>query len=138
MEPQFAAVAIFLPVLMLSLFTFLSVASWADAHRREREAFYRGETIKKVADSSGPGATAAIEILREEERAEDRRRREGQKLGGFITLAVGAGLMIFLRAIDSREAAYLAGLIPIFVGVALLGYVFLSAERGSGHPVTHP
>jgi hypothetical protein len=129
MRPEFAALAIFLPVTMLAVFAFTSVATWADARRREREAFYRSETIKKVAESTGGGASAALEIMREQERSERRRHREGLKLGGLITAAVGIGLMIFLRAVERVEPVYLAGLIPLLVGGALLGYVFLSAGR---------
>jgi hypothetical protein len=36
-----------------------------------------------------------IEFLREEEKNATRRRQEGQKLGGLITVAVGIGMMVF-------------------------------------------
>ncbi len=125
-------VGIFLPVLMLSVFAFVSVASWADARRRERQAFYRSETIKKIAESSGPGAAAALEAFRDLERLEFRRRAEGQKLGGLVSASVGIGLMIFLRAVDQREPAYLVGIIPILVGLALLCYAYLMVGRDAG------
>ena len=124
-----AAVAIFLPVLMVSVFAFTSIATWSDARRREREAFYRSETLKKIADSTGPGGTAALELLREQDRNAQRRRREDQRLGGLATTAAGVGLLIFLRAIVPHEPVYLVGLIPLLVGVALLAHTFLFAPK---------
>jgi hypothetical protein len=53
------------------------------------------------------------------------------KLGGLITVAVGAGLCIFLHASLPASASgspWLVGLIPGFVGVALLVYVYFLAD----------
>jgi hypothetical protein len=121
--------AIFLPVLMVSVFTFVSISVWSESRRKEREAFYRSEVLKKVAESSGTGGTAALELMREQERVDGLHRREGQKLGGLIVAAIGIALMIFLRAIVRNEPVFLVGLIPMFVGVALLVYGFLVGER---------
>jgi cadmium resistance protein CadD (predicted permease) len=70
-----------------------------------------------------------MEILREESRLERIKRREGMKLGGLICVAVGAALVIFLRVQTASDpsAPYLVGLIPVFVGVALLVYVYFMA-----------
>jgi hypothetical protein len=120
---------VFLPILMVAVFSFVSVAVWSDARRKEREAFYRSETLKKIAESSGDGATAAAGIMREQERVESRRLREGLKLGGVVTLAAGAGLMIFLRGTNYGEQLYLVGLIPLLVGIALLVYSLILAPK---------
>jgi hypothetical protein len=63
-----------------------------------------------------------VELLREEERIKARKTREGMKIGGLTNLAVGIALVIFLRALISNEPVYLCGLIPGFIGVALLTY----------------
>jgi len=109
----------------LALFGFLAVSVWADARRQEREAFYRGETLKRIAELQGAGAEAAAQLVREQERALARRAIEGQKLGGSITFGVGAALMVFLRAVQPDKPAYMVGLIPLLVGAALLLYVFV-------------
>ena len=104
-------------------------------YRREREAYYKSETLKKIAEMQGAGAGSLLEYLREEERNDARRRREGVKLGGFITVSVGVALVVVLRAMDTERPVYLVGLIPAFVGVVLLAYAYVMAPNdSSGRP----
>lgn len=113
----------------IALFSFLGVASWSDARRKEREAYYTSETLKKIAESSGEGASSAMELLREQQKNAAKRRLEGMKLGGLVTAAVGIGVMVLLRGLEHEEPAYLAGLIPLLIGLALLVYAFLLAPK---------
>jgi hypothetical protein len=127
-----AVVAVAIPVVgSIALFSFLSVAAWSDARRKEREEYYRSETLKKIAESSGEGAKAAIELLREQNRSLTKRRLEGMKLGGLITAVVGIGVMALLRGIVERSdgPVYLSGLIPLLIGLALLTYAFFLAPK---------
>jgi hypothetical protein len=122
-------VFVFLSFGAVALFSFIAVATWSGERRREREAYYRSETLKRIAEAQATGGGSALEFLREEEKMSLRRRREGQRLGGLITIAVGAAMMIFLHAMPEADAhgAYLVGLIPLFIGLALLCYsLFLS------------
>jgi hypothetical protein len=114
----------------IALFSFLAVATWSAERRREREAYYRSEILKKLIETQGPGATSAVEVLREEERSQLRRRREGERLGGLITISVGIGLIAFLQTIGGDVQVHLVGLIPLLVGVALLLYSYLLAPKG--------
>ncbi len=123
-------VAIAIPVIgSIALFSFLSVAVWAEARLKEREEYYRNETLKKIAESSGEGAKAAIELLREQNKTVTKRRLEGMKLGGLITAVVGIGVMALLHGLVNDEPVYLAGLIPLLIGLALLTYTFLLAPK---------
>ena len=115
------AVALFVVVLPLT--------SWIDNQRKEREAFYRAETMRRLAESSGEGAKAPIELMREQSRQEQAKKREGMMVGGLINIAVGVALMIFLRALVGNQPVYLCGLIPGLIGVALLTYALLLAPR---------
>jgi hypothetical protein len=125
-------VAVAIPVVgSIALFSFLSVAAWSDARRRERQEYYRSETLKKIAESSGEGAKAAIELLREQNNNVTRRRIEGMKLGGLITAVVGIGIMVFLHELVREEPVYLAGLIPLLIGLALMVYTFVLAPKES-------
>ena len=120
----------FLSIGAVALFVvFIPATTWIDSQRREREAFYKAETMRRLAESSGDGAKAAIELLREQDRAERRKKGEGLKIGGLINIAVGVGLMIFLRALVGDEPVYLCGLIPGLIGVALLTYALLLAPK---------
>ncbi len=162
---------------LIALFTFLSIAAWTSARRKERDAYYkseaikkiaemqgatsepvlqilretmaawkdhpspanmgpyqarayyRAETIKKIADMQGAGADAVTTMLREDERISARRVREGLKLGGFITCAVGLGLIVALRAIVIDMPVYLVGFIPMLVGAVLLAFGYTYAPK---------
>jgi hypothetical protein len=122
---------LFLSVGAVSLFVvFIPLVSWIDSRRKEREAFYKADTMRRVAESSGEGAKAAIQLMREQDRLTRIKTLEGIKIGGLINLAVGVGLTIFLRAMlgASQGSPYLCGLIPGFIGVAMLTYsLFLAA-----------
>jgi len=119
----------FLSIGAVALFVvFIPLVSWIDSRRKEREAFYKADTMRRLAESSGEGARAAIEMLREEDRLKRIKTREGMKIGGVINIAVGLALMIFLHALETREPAYLCGLIPTMIGVAMLVYVFLLSK----------
>lgn len=122
---------LFLSVASVALFSFIAVAVWSQERRREREAYYRSETLRRIAETQGAGGDSAIEFLREEEKNAVRRRQEGQKLGGLITVAVGIGMMVFIKAVDRSDPdpAYLVGLIPLFIGVALLAYAYFLAPK---------
>ena len=122
---------LFLSVGAVSLFVvFIPVVSWIDNRRKEREAFYKADTMRRLAESTGEGAKAAIQLMREEDRIKRTKTLEGMKIGGLINIGVGVGLMIFLRVLigGGSGSPYLCGLIPGFVGVAMLTYaMFLAA-----------
>ena len=122
---------LFLSVATVAVFSFVAVATWASERRQEREAYYKSEMLKKIAESQSAGATSALDFLREEEKISARRRREGQKLGGLITAGVGIGMMIFLAGVGRKdpEPAYLMGLIPLLIGIALMVYAYWLAPK---------
>ena len=120
--------ALFLSVGAIALFSFVSVAVWSDNRRREREAYYKSEALKNISGMQG-GGEGVLAVLREQERSAARRYREGNKLGGLISAAVGIGMMVFLRAFAPDRPAYLVGLIPVLIGIALLAYSYILAPR---------
>ena len=119
----------FLAIGAIALFgIFLPVTTWLDTRRKEREAYYKSETLRRLTEASGEGAKAAIELLREEEHLRQIRKLEGMKIGGLVNIAVGIGLTCMLWALTGPHGPYLVGLIPGLIGVVLLVYVFYLAE----------
>jgi len=112
-------VFVFLAVGAVALFSMISVATWSEARRKEREAYYKNDMLKKLADAQGPGANSALELMREEARILRARTKWGLQIAGLVTSAVGLGLMIFLAALLGANGVWLCGLIPFLVGVAL-------------------
>jgi len=121
----------FLSVGAVALFAvFIPLVTWMDTQRKEREAFYKAETFRRMAESSGEGAKAAMELMREEGRQKQIKTLEGLKIAGLINVGVGFALIVFLRSLigGGSESPWLCGLIPGMVGVAMLVYVFALAR----------
>ena len=121
---------LFLSIGAVSLFVvFIPLVTWIENRRKEREAFYKADTMRRLAESSGEGAKAAMELMREQDRLTRIKTLEGMKIGGMINLGVGVGLVIFLRALlgAGQGSPFLCGLIPGFIGIAMLAYAFFLA-----------
>jgi hypothetical protein len=113
-------------VSIIALFTFLAIATWASARRRERESYYRHETLKKLADQPGDSAEKILSILHEEADLAMQRRRDAQRIGGLVTLAVGVGLTILIRVAEPNDPVFVVGFIPLLVGLVLAAYGFFA------------
>jgi hypothetical protein len=123
---ELAMLLLSIAAMAVPLFSFVAVLKWAQERRKEREAFYLSEMIKKMADSS---STTPSELLRELDRSKNRRLREGMKLGGFIGSAATAALFIFAAATWTGRS-FLVTLIPLFACVALYTYAqFLAPQE---------
>ncbi len=123
------AVFVFLAVGAIALFTFLAVATYSGNRQVERTEYYKAEMMKKIAELGGE-RNPALEYLREQERIAAAKRLGGYKLGGLINIGVGIGLMIFLGALLHGAAVFWVGAIPLFIGLALLGYaMWFAPER---------
>jgi len=121
-------IAILFPIaITVVVFTFVIVIHWVDMQRKEREAYYKAETLRRVTEASGEGAKAALELMREDERLKRTKISEGLKIAGLVNIGVGVALIIFLRALLGDTGVYLCGLIPGFIGVAMLVYVYFLA-----------
>lgn len=120
-----------LALTLTGLFSFLSVFVWAHQRRREREAYYRSETLRRFLDNKEAAGEQLLQALLEDERRAARQRLEACKLAGIITLALGLAMMAFIKAVDARnvEPSYLVGLLPVSVGLSLLLYVYVLASR---------
>jgi hypothetical protein len=126
---------LFLSVGAVAMFVvFIPTVHWLDTRRKEREAFYKAETFRRLAEAPPDAAKAAVELMREEDRLNRLKTIEGLKVGGLITFGVGVGLIIFLRSLmgGGQGSPYLCGLIPAMVGVGMLVYAFFVASPVEG------
>ena len=111
----------FLAVGAVALFSFLSVATWAGTRAQEREAYYKAEMLKKIAEIGGEH-NPALDYLREQQRISAAKRIGGFKLGGLINIAIGFAVLILLHALVPVPGVALTGLVPLFIGVVLAAY----------------
>ena len=132
MNPPF----LFLSIVAVGVCSFTAVAIWARERRREREAYYISETVKKLAELQGPNVNVAAAFFREAEKNIALRRLEGLKMGGLLAVSVGLGMGIFVKAVDRSDPdpVFLIGIIPLLVGLALLTYVYTLARSDTSRP----
>jgi hypothetical protein len=119
-------------VTIIAVFTFVAIATWSDNRRKEREAFYRHDTYRKLLEQSGDANRELLELMRLEDAREQRKRIDGMRLGGLITTAVGIGLIVFLFPLVEDEPVYLVGLIPLLIGLVLTFYGFFMLAKPNG------
>ena len=123
---------------IVGVFTFITVLAWVGEKRKERESFYRSEVLKKIADNPGDAARNVLELMSEQERSTERRVREGMKLGGLITAAVG-GVRSRVKVWVSRRLALLTVvMVPVAAasGWAMV-QVPLQVPQASALPSSH-
>jgi hypothetical protein len=125
---------LFVAVAAVALFTFLTVSHWISTQAAERRDRERMALLRKVAEQSPETAAIMRELLREEdlrlrERARQkahRARRDGLE-GGSVVLAVGAGIGVFLYAIQPDERIWTLSILIILVGMVILGFAFFAS-----------
>ena len=123
---------------LVGLFTFLAVASWSTERRKEREALYRSEAIKKIAEMQGDVSEPVMAVLREALAAwksleppthplvaVHRYRSETLQKIADSSSGSAAAVMEFLREEERtrsrriKEGLKVAGVICAAVGIAL-------------------
>jgi len=120
--------ALLIPIVaMVAIFTFLSIAVWSEERRKEREAHYRNELMKKMLEQPGPAADRILDLMRGEEERATAQKREGRRLGGLVTMAVGVGLALLFWALSPGTGLWTVGLIPFLIGAV----IFLFSIFGS-------
>ena len=135
---MFADVAqfLFIGATIVAVFAFLSIASWAGIRAQERKALERYALLRKLSEQPTESARLVLEQLRQED-AQQRAARVARQAhswierlqGGFVTIAVGVGLMIMLEALKPGERIWTVGLIPTLVGVVLAAFAYLTRRR---------
>ncbi len=119
-------------LILVAFFSYLAVRMWLKSRVREKEAYFKNEAIKKIAESPD-GAAAVLQYMREEKTFAEKQRREKLRLGGVVITAAGFGLTICLFAFERAEhdpdPNYLVGLILLLIGAAVLTYTYWLAPK---------
>lgn len=58
------------------------------------------------------------------------RRAQGLLIGGLVTLAVGVGICVMIYLLQPNDRSWAAGLVPVFIGAALLVSAAIVWPRG--------
>jgi hypothetical protein len=126
----------------LALFSFLAVSAWSAERRREREAFYKSEAIKRIVEMQGNAPEEVVRALlntvnawKEEKPMapmQSRNYYRAQSLEKVAAAGAGAeALLTFLReeqrnsARRTREGTRLAGLINLAVGLGVVLFLIV-------------
>ena len=138
------AIALGWGIAAVAFFSFLSVSGWAQAREREREAYYRSEAIKKVAEMQGAVPESVLELLKGALTTPTaapnkwtaspgviRQYYKNETLKRVAELKGGAadGVLAVMReeerraALKVREGLKLGGLIAVGVGAGLMIYL---------------
>lgn len=115
-------------VLGAASMAFISVVVWIAAREKEREAHYRDELSRRIAEAGEAGPI--LEFVRENARADAAQAQTKARVAGLINIAVGIGLMVFLYELVAGAPVYLVGLIPLLIGVVLLIFSELMMRPG--------
>jgi hypothetical protein len=140
----------------IAFFSFLAVSSWVNARRKEREAFYKSEAIRKIAEMPTAPPEPVLNLLRD---AVASWKESGQHMGPVQAKAFyrsetlrkiaeihGAGadsLIAFLREEDQmfrrrqRQGMQLGGLICVGVGIAISVMLWIMVPSPP-NPPTYP
>ena len=117
-------------IAIVAVFGWLAVHEWTESRRKEREEFYRSETLRRFSESNQPDMLARFLAEEKASRHEMRvQQRESLRLGGLVTMMAGIGFGVMLAGLAPRQSFYLLGLVPLLVGLALLIYVYLLAPK---------
>lgn len=115
-------------VSIASTFGFLSVFWWALQRRREREAYYRYETLRRLMERSDVAPDTIGTLIRDSEEMENRRRRDGLLLAAFTFSGVGIGILVALHREPFASEA-IPGWGSLATGIAMFLHLLFTRKR---------
>ena len=106
-----------------------------NAQRERLAAIQRGIDLDKLPPLPVLGQSAGDMLAAYNPVAAQRHRAQGLLIGGIITLFAGIGLMAFFTTLSGGESEIWAvGVIPAFIGLALLLSAWIVWPRGKTGP----
>ncbi len=115
-------------VSIASTFGFLSVFWWALQRRREREAYYRYESLRRLMERSDVTSDTIGTMMRDADELENRRRRDGLLLAAFTFAGVGAGILVAVHRHPFSDES-IPGWGSLGTGIAMFLYLLFTLKR---------
>ena len=115
-------------VSIASTFGFLSVFWWALQRRREREAYYRHEGLRRLMERSDASSETIGLWMRDAEEREDRRRRDGLLLAALVFLGIGSGILVALHRHPFTDET-IPGWGSLGTGIAMALFLLITRRR---------
>lgn len=124
---------LFVAAATVALFGFLSAAHWVTTRAEERKTRERYALLRKIAEQPMESAQLVLALLREDDaKAEAARRRGSQSArrdsmqGGWVLMATGVGLSIFLYAVAPAKPVWTLGIMLVLIGLVVLAFAVFS------------
>ena len=124
---------LFVAAAVVALFAFLSVAHWVTTRADERKVRERYIVLRKIAEQPTEAAQQVLALLREDDaRAAEKDRRRASEAwreslqGGFILMATGIGLGVFLYAVAPGKNVWTLGIMLVLMGLVITVFAALS------------
>jgi hypothetical protein len=106
-----------------------------NAQRERLAAIQRGMDLDKLPPLPAIGENAGAMMAAVDPIAAARHRAQGLLIAGVITMFGGLGLAILLYFVaDATEPVWVIGVMPVFVGVALLLSAWIVTPKGGNRP----
>lgn len=113
----------FLAVIVVSAFVFLTTATWATTHSRERLARERMALLKTLAEQPGENAARILDVLQKGDQARAAKRAIEERRNwtdrGIILVAFGVGVAGML-GVFVGSGVWSVCLLPFLVGLAMI------------------
>jgi hypothetical protein len=130
------ALFLFIATVVVAVFAFLSVASWAGIRSEERRALERMALLRKLADQPVESARLVLDHVRDEDLRREQRRAQRARLkwrdglqAGLILVAVGVGLGGMVEAVSDKPGIWSIGLVPTLVGLVVATFALASRPK---------
>lgn len=123
---------LFLAAVTVASLTFVTIVVWATNRLRERQEYYRFEFRKRLVEAGKMDAASFASLMRYEHELKLRQGRQKLLVAAFVILGIGVGTCVGLQFID--KPIWMVGLIPVSMGLSMLAYGFLFADKPNAGP----
>ncbi|MEM7050121.1 MAG: hypothetical protein AAF604_10690 [Acidobacteriota bacterium] len=121
------ALWLFLATGAVATFTFITIVSWAENRRKERQEYYRFEFRKRLVESGKMDAAGVTSLMQYEHKLKLQQAREKLLVAAFVLIGVGIGICLGLQFVSG--GAWRLGLIPGSIGACMLLYGAVFASK---------